>query len=161
MRLQRWPEEMESIYRNQFWTMQNSCRNGWILSYTSQEMYTYKPSRNGFEPPRVGENQSWYEPVRNELSKSIFSPRDKAPMYNRDMPQNGPSTYEVGVSSHNFQFNTVKEVSNPTFKPRNNSIEGNGRPFIGPNRQTGNADCTNQISVSTQPLPNLKKIFSL
>ena len=82
-------------------------------------------------------------------------------MYNRDMPQNGPSTHEVGASSHNFQFNTIKEVSNPTFEPRNNSIEGYGRPFIGPNRQTGNGNYTNQISVSTQPLPNLKKIFSL
>ena len=46
-------------------------------------------------------------------------------------------------------------LSNPTFEPRNSSIEGNGRPFIGPNRQTGNADHTNQISVSTQPLPNV------
>ena len=46
-------------------------------------------------------------------------------------------------------------MSNPTFEPRNNSIEGYGRPFIGPNRQTGNADYTNQISVSTQSLPNV------
>ena len=97
----------------------------------NEEMYTYKPSRNGFEPPRVGKNQSWYEPVRNELFKSIFSTRDKVPMYNRNMPQNGPSTYEVGASSHNFQFNTVKE--------------GYGRQFIGPNRQTGKVDYTNQI----------------
>ena len=76
-------------------------------------------------------------------------------MYNRKIPQNGPSTYEVGASSHNFQFNTVNEVSNPTFEPRNSSIEGYGRQFIGPNRQTGNADYTNQISVSTQLLPNV------
>ena len=93
--------------------------------------------------------------MTNELFKSIFSPRDKTPTYNRNMPQNGPSTYEVGASSHNFQFNTVKDVSNPTFEPRNSCIEGNRRPFIGPNRQTGNADYTNQISVSTQPLPNV------
>ena len=36
------------------------------------------------------------------------------------------------------------------------SIEGNGRPFIGPNRQTENTvniDYTNQIPVLTQPLP--------
>ena len=76
-------------------------------------------------------------------------------MYNRKIPQNCPSTYEVGASRHNFQFNTVKEVSNPTFEPRKSSIEGYGRQFIGPNRQTGNADYTNQILVSTQPLPNV------
>ena len=44
-------------------------------------------------------------------------------------------------------------MSNPTFEPRNNSIEGNGRPFVGPNRQMENIDYTNEIPVSTQPLP--------
>ena len=74
-------------------------------------------------------------------------------MYNGNMPQNGPSTFEVGASSHNSQFNPVKEVSNPTFEPRNSNTEGNGRPFVGSNRQTGNVDYNNQIPVSTQPLP--------
>ena len=74
-------------------------------------------------------------------------------MYNGSMLPNGPLTFEVGASSNNFQFNTVKEMSNPTFEPRNGSLEGNGRPFIGPNRQAGNIDYTNQIPVSTQLVP--------
>ena len=119
----------------------------------NEEIYAYRPSKNGFEPPRIGENQSWYELVRNEPFIYVFPPKDKAPMYNGSMPQNGPSTFELGASSHNSQFNLVKGVSNPTFEPRNNSIESNRRPFVGPNRQTGNVDYTNQIPVSTQPLP--------
>ena len=120
---------------------------------SNEEIYAYMPSKNGFEQPRIGENQSWYEPMRNKPFKFTFSSKDKAPMYNGSMPQNGPSTFEVGASSHNFQFNPVKGVSNPTFEPRNSSIEGNGRPFVGQNRQTRNTDYNNQIPVVTQPLP--------
>ena len=69
------------------------------------------------------------------------------------MPQNGPSTFEVGASSHSSQFNTVKGMSNPTFELRNGSLEGNGKSFIGSNRQAENIDYTNQIPVSTQPMP--------
>ena len=98
----------------------------------NEEMHTYRPSRNGWEHPRIGENQSWYELVRNETFKAMFPSKDKAPMYNGSMPQNVPQTFEMGASSHNSQFNPVKGVSNPTFEPRNSSIEGNGRPFVGP-----------------------------
>ena len=119
----------------------------------NEDMYAYRPTRNGLEPPRMGENQSWYEPVKNEPYKVVFSPRDKAPIYNGSIPQNGPQTFEIGASSHSSQFNPVKGVSNPTFEPRNSSIEGNGRPFVGPNRQTGNIDYNNQIPVGTQSLP--------
>ena len=119
----------------------------------NEDMYAHRPTRNGLEPPRMGENQSWYEPMRNEPYKVVFSPRDKAPMYNGNIPQNGPQTFEIGASSHNSQFNPVKEVSNPTFEPRNSSVEGNGRPSVGPNRQPGNVDYNNQIPVGTQSLP--------
>ena len=37
----------------------------------NEEMYTYKSSRNGFEPPRVGENQSWYEPVGYKFDSTV------------------------------------------------------------------------------------------
>ena len=35
----------------------------------NEDMYAYRPTRNGLEPPRMGENQSWYEPMRNEPFK--------------------------------------------------------------------------------------------
>ena len=56
------------------------------------------------------------------------------------------------------QFNSIKKVSNPTFELINSNVEGNGRPFVGPNKQTGNVDYTNQISVSTQPMPTGMRI---